>query len=187
MASKAFWCSGGSGGSCSTSSAGGGASPAGDGAGHAVLRREREHLVDDRRDLGLGLHTLEERHGLALDEGEAHRHGLHLEGLQDRGVGVDVDGDELEAAGVAAGHGAEGRDEVGRLLEPWRPQHHDDGVPVGRRDDVADRGVSALDDEASTVRRRWRPRAEAGPAGWAGRLSDDRSTAPRSAAAVNGW
>ena len=123
-----------------------------DGAGDAVLRGERQHLVDDRRDLGLGLDALEERHRLALHEREAHRHGLHLEGLQDRGVGVDVDGHELEAARVAAGDRAEGRDEVGRLLEPRRPQHHDDGVPIGRRDDVTDRGVSALDDEAGTVR-----------------------------------
>ena len=90
--------------------------------------------------------------GWLCTKAKLHRHGLHLEGLQDRGVGVDVDGHELEAAGVATGDGAEGRDEVGRLLEPRRPQHHDDGVPVGRRDDVADRGVSALDDEAGTVR-----------------------------------
>ena len=42
---------------------GGGSDVAGrDGARDAVLRRERQHLVDDRRDLGLGLDTLEERH-----------------------------------------------------------------------------------------------------------------------------
>ena len=48
MASKAFWCSGGSGCSWLDLVGGGGDVAGRDGAGDAVLRRERQHLVDDR-------------------------------------------------------------------------------------------------------------------------------------------
>ena len=83
-----------------------------DGARHAVLGGQREHLVDDPDDLRLGLGALEERHRLTLQEGEADRHRLHLEGLEDGGVGVHIDGDELEATRIAPRHCAHGGDEV---------------------------------------------------------------------------
>ncbi len=82
-----------------------------------------------------------------------------------------------------------GRGHKGRgLSEPGRPQDEDDGMTGARRDDVAKRRVRTLDDDAgsTTGSGGGGPPAGCGASRLGRALSEERSTAPRKAAAVKG-
>ena len=65
-------------------------------AGDAVLRGDPKYLCQDLANLRLGLRTLEKRNRLSLEHRNHGRDRLHLEGLSNLGVGIDIDYREHE-------------------------------------------------------------------------------------------
>ena len=118
-----------------------------DPAGHTLLHREGEELVDDPLEVLRRGQSLEERDRLPLEQAERDRQLRRLDRLGDTGVGRQVDRHDLEPALLALGdvHDS-GQDRLG-LRRLRGPQHGDGGHRYRALDDLVEARVVADEDD----------------------------------------
>jgi hypothetical protein len=122
-------------------------------AGHAVLLRQLQHLLDDVAHLVLGDGAREEADRTTADERRDGRHGLRLERLAELRALVDVDAHEEHAARVLRDHALEHGRQLAAGGEARGDELHEDRHDAGDVEELRERRVVGLEDEAGHVHR----------------------------------